>query len=249
MKLALVGTGRMGTAVEVVAEERGHAVAERFNSDNPLPDDEDALSESDIAVDFSLPDLAVEHIERYARWKQPAVIGTTGWYDRLDEVRGCVEEHDASILYAPNFSIGVAILVRSLRAVTPLLNQLPDFDPFIHEVHHVNKIDSPSGTALMLGEILLDGLDRKARIEPEAQHSKIADDALHVSSTRGGGVIGKHTITMDSPFDEITFEHRAKNRQGFAFGAVRAAEWLRGRTGLFTLDDMLEDLTSNKSTT
>lgn len=241
MKLALIGTGRMGTAVESVATERGHSVSARFNSGHPIGDDVDALRDADCAVDFSLPDAAVYNIEQYCRSGTPAVVGTTGWYDRLEDVRAGVDEHDASILYAPNFSIGVAILVRSLRSVTPLLDQLSEYDAFIHEVHHVNKLDSPSGTALMLGEILLDGLARKSRIEAETQHGRIDDDALHVTSTRGGGVIGKHTITLDSPYDEITLRHQAKNRQGFAFGAVKAAEWLRGRKGLFTLDDMLEE--------
>ena len=231
----------MGAAVEAVARDRGHDISARFDSENPLQDDQDALGGADVAVDFSLPDLAVENIDLYCRWGTPGVIGTTGWYDRLDEVRGVVDQHEGSILYAPNFSIGVAILVRSLRAVTPLLDRLSEYDPFIQEVHHVNKVDSPSGTALMLGEILLDGLDRKVRIESETQHSRIDDDALHVTSTRGGGVIGNHTITLDSPFDEITLAHRAKSRQGFAFGAVKAAEWLEGRKGLFTLDDMLAE--------
>lgn len=242
MDLALVGTGRMGTAVEEVALERGHRIVSRFSSERPLSDDAGALEGADVVVDFSLPEVAATHIDRYCRWRVPAVIGTTGWHDRVEEVAGRVREHDACILYAPNFSIGIAMLAHALRAVTPLLDRLPEYDPYIHEVHHVNKVDSPSGTALMLGQILVDALDRKGRVETETQHGRIDDAALHVTSSRAGAVIGEHRITLDSPFDSITLEHRAKNRKGFAFGAVKAAEWLPGRQGMYRMEDMLADL-------
>ena len=242
MKLALVGTGQMGKAVEALARERSHDIAARFNSDRRLIDaDESELEGIDAAIDFSLPSLAVDHIERYCRSGVPAVVGTTGWYERLDQVRGWVAEHDGTILYAPNFSLGVALLVRALRAVTPLLEELPEYDAFVHEIHHVRKVDSPSGTASMLAGILVDGLSRKTRVETETQHGRIDAGALHVTATRVGGVFGKHTIGFDSAFDGIELIHEAKNRQGFAFGAVRAAEWLAGRQGMFTLDDVLED--------
>ena len=249
MKLALVGTGQMGKAVEALALQRGHEVAARFNSDTRLVDaDESALDGVDAAIDFSLPSLAVDHIERYSRSRVPAVVGTTGWYERLDQVRRWVDEHDGTILYAPNFSLGVAVLVRALRAVTPLLEELPEYDAFVHEIHHVRKVDSPSGTATMLAGILLDDLSRKGRVETETQHGRIGADALHVTATRVGGVFGKHTVGFDSAFDSIELVHEAKNRQGFAFGAVRAAEWLAGRKGLFTLDDVLEDWIGTDST-
>lgn len=240
MKVALVGTGQMGKAVEMLALERGHEIATCFNSDAPLLDaDASALEGVQMAIDFSLPSLAADHIERYCRWGVPAVIGTTGWYERLDAVKGWVDEYEGSILYAPNFSLGVAVLVRALRAVTPLLEELPEYDAFVHEIHHVRKLDSPSGTASMLAGILVDGLSRKTRVETETQHGRIDEDALHVTSSRVGGVFGTHTIGLDSPFDTLKLIHEAKNRQGFAFGAVRAGEWLEGKKGLFTLDDFL----------
>lgn len=240
MKVALVGTGQMGQAVEMLALERGHEIAARFNSDEPLlAADPSALEGVQVAIDFSLPSLAADHIERYCRWGVPAVIGTTGWYERLDAVKGWVDEYEGSILYAPNFSLGVAVLVRALRAVTPLLEELPEYDAFVHEIHHVRKVDSPSGTASMLAGILVDGLSRKTRVETETQHGRIDEDALHVTSSRVGGVFGKHTIGLDSPFDTLELIHEAKNRQGFAFGAIRAGEWLKGKNGLFTLDDFM----------
>ena len=146
-----------------------------------------------------------------------------------------------SVLYAPNFSLGVAVLVHALRSVTPLLEKLPEYDAYVHELHHTRKVDSPSGTALLLANVLVDGLSRKTRVEPETQHERIASEALHVTSTRVGGVVGHHTVGLDSPYDQIQLVHEAKSRQGFAFGAVRAAEWLPGKKGLFTLDDVLKD--------
>jgi 4-hydroxy-tetrahydrodipicolinate reductase len=242
MNIALVGTGNMGQAVAAVAEERGHAVVARFDAAHPLTETEAAnLNGADVAIDFTLPDVALDHIERYCRWQQPAVVGTTGWYDALDQVRAWVEQHDATLLYAPNFSIGVALLVQALQRLVPLLDQLPEYDAALHEVHHTNKMDSPSGTAHMLADVLVDGLTRKTHVTTEAQHQRIDPAALHVSSTRLGSVFGEHTVTLDSPYDQITLAHAAKNRRGFAFGALMAAEWLSGRTGLFTLDDVLAD--------
>lgn len=242
MTLALVGTGQMGQAVAAVAEERGHAVVARFDSARPLTEVAASdLNGADVAIDFTLPDVALAHIERYCQWRQPAVIGTTGWYDALEQVEAWIDQYDAAVLYAPNFSIGVALLVRTLRRLAPLLDQLPEYDAALHEVHHTNKVDSPSGTALLLADVLVDGLARKSHVTTEAQHQRIDPAALHVSSTRLGSVFGEHTVTLDSPYDQLTLTHAAKNRSGFAFGAIRAAEWLVGRTGLFTLDDVLAD--------
>lgn len=233
----------MGQAVERIAGERGHEVVARFNSSSPLlqaagPAE---LNGADVVIDFSRPELALGHIERYCQWGRPAVIGTTGWYDGMDAVRKQVGQSEAAILYAPNFSLGIAILVYALRSVTPLLDKLPEYDAFIHELHHARKLDSPSGTALMLADILVDGLARKTDVETETQHGRIRPEALHVTSTRVGSVVGQHTVGFDSPYDQVTLVHEARNRQGFAFGAVRAAEWLPGRKGLFTLDDVLNE--------
>ena len=150
-------------------------------------------------------------------------------------------QSEAALLYAPNFSLGVALVLRALRALGPLLDRLPEYDVAVHEAHHTGKVDSPSGTALLLANALLDDLARKTRLEIETQHQPIDPDALHVTSSRLGSVFGEHTVYLDSPFDQITLMHQAKNRQGFAFGALMAAEWLPGRKGLFTLDDLLLD--------
>ena len=240
--------GRMGEAVSELAARRGHEIAARFDeyidqypSLPDISDLPDALESADVIIDFTLPDAVLENIARYCRWGIPAVIGTTGWYDRLDEVQVLVDKHEGSILYAPNFSIGVALLAQVARSILPLLDKLPEYDVAVDESHHIGKADSPSGTALMLGDLIVDGLDRKHHIETETQHGRIDAHALHVTSSRLGGVVGKHDISLDSPFDKLVLSHDAKNRRGFAFGAVRAAEWLPGRKGLFTLDDLLAE--------
>ncbi len=251
MRLALVGTGQMGQAVAEIARERGHEIASRFNSERPLlkASGPEACGEADILIDFSLPDLAPDHIRRYCEWDCAAVIGTTGWYGELSQVGEWVEASSAGLLYAPNFSFGVTLLRRALEGVAPLLEALPDFDAYVHEVHHTRKADSPSGTALMLADILLEHLSRKKRVETETQHEPIDDGALHISSTRVGGVYGRHEVGFDSPYDELRLIHAAKNRRGFAFGAVRAAEWMPGKRGLFTLEDVLAEWPKTTSST
>ncbi|MEP0547521.1 MAG: 4-hydroxy-tetrahydrodipicolinate reductase [Rhodothermales bacterium] len=245
LKIALVGTGRMGQAVEAVVTGGPHEIVARFDASHPLADvrDPDAeLNGADLAIDFSTPDVALDHLHQYCFWGLDAVVGTTGWTDEIEKVRGWVEEGQNGLLWAPNFSLGVAVLVRAIRGALPLLEKLDDYDPFVHEVHHTGKVDSPSGTALLLADELLAGLSRKTRIEPETQHGRIDAAALHVSSTRAGHVFGEHTVGFDSAVDSLAFRHVAKGRSAFAAGAVRAAEWVHGRAGLFTLDDMLDEM-------
>ena len=244
MNIALVGTGRMGQAVEAVAAERGHDVVARFDAETPLLDarDDAALNGADVCVDFSTPDVALDHIHRYAFWGADAVVGTTGWTDSLEKVRRWVEEGQGALLWAPNFSLGLALVERAIAGLLPLLDRLDEYDAAVHEAHHTGKLDSPSGTALRLAEVLVGGLARKERVEPETQHGPIDPAALHVTSQRVGRVLGEHAVTLDSEVDQIQIVHTAKSRRAFAVGAVRAAEWVRGRQGLFTLDDMIGEL-------
>ena len=169
MTIALVGTGRMGQAVEAVAAERGHAVVARFDAHQPFLEatGASALCGADVAVDFSDPSIGHAHVERYAEWGLRAVVGTTGWTADLDALRASLEASGGAVVVAPNFSLGVALVVRALRGMLPLLNRLEDYDAFVHEVHHTAKLDSPSGTALRLADVLVDGLERKTRVEAE----------------------------------------------------------------------------------
>lgn len=243
MKIALVGTGRMGQAVEAVATSRGHVIVARFNSGRPLASASGpaAMAGAEVAIDFSLPSLVVDHVRQYCTWHQPAVIGATGWYEALPDVEALVASGATPILYAPNFSLGIAVLNHALRAVGPILDRLPEFDAALHEVHHTGKVDRPSGTALALAETLIGSLERKKRLETTPSDGRVDPEALLVTSSRIDSVFGEHTVTVDSPFDQVVLSHAAKNRQGFALGAVKAAEWLPGHKGLLTLADVLQD--------
>ncbi len=247
MKLALVGTGKTGQAVERMALEQGHEIVARFNSGRPVLDhgSKADFGACDVVIDFSKPALALPHIEHYCNLGLNVVMGTTGWYDDLSHVEQWIGTHDCALLYAPNFSIGVAVLSRVLDLAAPLFNKLSEYDVGVHEAHHHYKLDSPGGTALHLANILLQQLDRKKQLATETQHEQIPVSSLHVTSQRLGHIFGQHTITFDSQFDQITIAHNAKNRNGFAFGAVRAAEWIAGKNGLFTLDDLLDDWLTN----
>lgn len=244
LRIALTGYGRMGKAVEAaVAARAGAEVVATFDAENPLVEvrDADELNGADVVVDFSTPDTVLDNIHRYCFWGIDAVIGTTGWYDDLGRVAEWVEEGQNGVLYAPNFSFGVAALVRAIRGALPLFERLDEYDAHVHESHHTGKVDSPGGTALMLASLLVDGLSRKSHVEVETQHGRIDPAALHVTAARVGAVFGEHTVLLDSPFDQISFKHTAKGRDAFAEGAVRAAAWVKGRQGLFSLDDLLAD--------
>lgn len=254
LRIALVGTGRMGQAVKAAAGAAGHAVVARFDSANPIADlrDDADLHDAELAIDFSAPDAALDNLHRYAALGLDAVVGTTGWQgdpgsgprQALARVQAWVQEGQIAVLHAANFSLGVAVLRRALRAALPLLDRLADFDAYVHEVHHTGKQDSPSGTALLFADDIVDGLARKTYVEPETQHGRIDPAALHVTSTRAGSVFGEHTVGFDSEAEALVFRHIAKNRSVFAEGALRAAAWLKAeeRQGLFTLDDLLDDI-------
>lgn len=243
MNIALVGTGKTGKAIEALALAQGHSIIARFNSGNPLLGQEDAsvFDSCDVVIDFSAPTLALRHISYYCALQLNVVMGTTGWYEQLTDVKEMVGASGNAMLYAPNFSIGVVTLSRILEKAAQLFDKLPEYDMGLHEAHHKYKLDSPSGTALHLAQILTDHVERKTHITPDAQYEQIPATALHVSSQRVGHIFGQHTVTFDGPYDQITLAHNAKNRDGFASGALRAAAWIIGKKGLFTLEDVLND--------
>lgn len=241
MKIALAGTGKTGQAIARLAMENGHDIVARFNSAAPILENRVQLAGCDTVIDFSEPRLAISHIKHYCDVGINVVMGTTGWYDQVSQVADLVSAAGIGLVYAPNFSIGVAVLSRVLGRAAQLMDKLPAYDVSVHERHHRFKLDSPSGTALHLANILLDNIDRKKQLATETQHQQIPATDLHVTSQRLGHIFGQHTITFDSPYDELVLTHDAKNRDGFAFGAIRAAEWIAGRKGAYTLDDLLND--------
>jgi len=234
MRIALIGHGKMGREVEAAAREQGDEIVHIFEIDRPVQ--AALLSDVDVCIEFSTPQAVVDNIRAACAARKDIVVGTTGWYDRLPEVRRAATE--SGVIYSANFSLGVNIFFRIVRAASELMRNAPDYDAYVHEVHHRQKIDSPSGTALRLGEIVMGGIDRKKRIEVNRAEGKIDPSALHVTSTRAGVVAGVHTVGFDSEADSIEITHSAKSRRGFALGALHAARWIRGKKGVFTMDDV-----------
>ena len=234
MKIALIGFGKMGREIDAVAREQGETIAKVFEIDSPVrPQD---LAGIDVCIDFSTPDSVLSNIKSAVEAQKDIVVGTTGWDRHLSEVRSIVK--DSGLLYSSNFSLGMNIFFRIAAHAAELMRNSPEYDPYVEEIHHRQKADSPSGTALSLGRILLSRIDRKKGILAQPSEGKIPEDMLHISSIRAGTVTGIHTIGFDSEADLIELRHTAKNRRGFALGTLRAAQWLQGRKGIYTMDDV-----------
>lgn len=228
-KLAIVGYGKMGQAIESVAKQKGFEITDIFDIENLL--NENQNYRFDVAIDFTTPDAIIDNINKYAKLKKNAVVGTTGWYEHLGEVKKIVEEAEIGIIYSSNFSVGVQIYFKIVEEISKIMNHFEDYDAFVHEIHHKYKKDSPSGTALTIGNILLENLQRKHKISTSAK--EFTPDSINISSSRGGEVVGIHSVTFDSSFDSIEVIHRAKNRSGFALGALIASQSIFGKKGLF----------------
>lgn len=248
MRIGIVGYGRMGRLIESLALQKGWEIGAIVDPVVDLPSvtarepSGAALKDCDAVIDFSSPDAAVDNILLYGREGIPAVIGTTGWYDRLQEVRKELAGTPASIIYSGNFSIGVHIFLSIVRHAARLVDGFDDYDALVSELHHAGKADSPSGTALMLARAVTENMKRKKRLETGRLDRKREADELHVVSGRVGSIPGTHTVIFDSPADTLELTHRARSREGFAYGALAAAQWVAGgRKGIFTLDDMLGD--------
>ena len=234
MNIALIGFGKMGREVERAAGESGDTVVACFDSSSPAS--RRALVRAEICIDFSTPEAVIEHMELAAESGIDIVVGTTGWYQHLDQVRGLFG--DSAMLYAHNFSVGMNIFFRAVKQMGALMNGAPEYDVYVQEHHNSDKVDSPSGTALRLGDILLEQVDRKKQTHTGSPAGGISPDSLQLSSLRAGTVPGSHTVGFDSPADSIELRHASKNRAGFAIGALKAARWVIGKKGVYTMDDV-----------
>ncbi len=262
MKIALIGYGKMGHAIERIARIRCHEIVSVIDIDNAADMDGDVFASADVAIEFTTPATAPGNIVRATSHGVPVVCGSTGWAAAKDEVEKCVTDAGSALLASSNFSIGVNIFNAVNRRLAHLMSHLPQYTPYMSETHHVHKLDHPSGTAITLAEGIIAENERigkwvdkgmvNAVSELPTKEEKLetitvgnfAADELPVMSYRRGEVPGIHTVLWDSPVDSIKITHSAKSRDGFALGAVIAAEWLAGKKGIFTIDQMMEELLS-----
>lgn len=237
MKIALIGYGKMGKTIEQIAKDRGHEIVSIIDIDNLQDFESEAFKSADVAIEFTRPDVALGNVRKCFAARVPVVVGTTGW--NLNDVKEELEANGNTLFWASNFSLGVNIFAAVNRYLAKVMNGFPEYNVAMEEVHHIHKLDAPSGTAITLAEDILKNLDRKKAWTKETENS--ASD-LAIKSIREGEVPGIHTITYDSPVDSITITHDAKSRAGFALGAVVAAEFTAGKKGLLGMSDMLKSI-------
>ena len=241
MRLAIIGYGKMGKEIERLAIERGWTVGLRVDIDTPSVSSSQRNS-VDVVIHFANAHTLVDDLTPWAEAHKSIVVGTTGWQDQLSKVQNLVTKYQIGLIYASNFSLGVNIFFHLVKSAAQMMNQFPEYDAYIHEIHHKNKVDSPSGTALTMGKIILQHLQRKKEILNVPPTGKIRPEQLHISSTRSGAIVGTHILAFDSSADTIELKHTAKDRSGFAIGALLAAEWICNKKGLYTMDDVFQDL-------
>lgn len=247
MKIAIIGYGKMGHAIESIAKLQGIGVSSIIDpsSDDASSDSisDEALEDADVAIDFTSPDTVMANIEAVAKTGTSLVVGTTGWYDDLEKAKKIVKKYEIGLVYSPNFSIGVNLFFRMVRNAAVLMDQFPDYDPFIYEMHHNQKTDAPGGTAKILADIIIKNIKRKKRIAADRINDrKINPDELHVASIRAGYNPGVHVVGFDGEADTIELKHTARSRTGFAEGAILAAKWINNKEGFYTLDDIISGM-------
>ncbi len=230
MKIGLFGYGKMGKMIERIAQERGHSIIAKIDADAQQID----YTAMDVAIDFSMPDAAYNNITGCFENGMPVISGTTGWLDRYSEAVAICEKHQGAFIYASNFSLGVNLFFELNAQLAKMMAGLKEYNVSMEEIHHTQKLDAPSGTAITLAEGIIQNSDY------EKWELDNADErTIPITSIREGSVPGTHSITYESAVDKIEIKHEAFNREGFALGAVIAAEWLRGKTGVFTMKDVL----------
>jgi 4-hydroxy-tetrahydrodipicolinate reductase len=240
VKILLIGYGKMGQIIERLAIERGHEIVGKYDTQNPYSTDTHV--KADVAIEFSSPELAVGHINSCFLNQIPVVVGTTGWYKELDQIKQNCAQYNGSLFTATNFSLGVNLFFEMSKQLTKIMNG-HNYDCNIREIHHTEKKDAPSGTAITLAENVIKSSSTLNHWEllDNGQGIKGNDsqEALPIYAERLPNVPGTHILSFESSVDCIKLEHEAKNREGFAIGAIVAAEWLIGKTGVFGMSDLL----------
>lgn len=230
MKIALLGYGRMGKEIEKIALQRGHEIVIKSTGENTYD-----INEADVAIDFSVPASAYSNISNCINNNIPVVSGTTGWLDKYNEIVDLCNEKGGAFIYASNFSLGVNVFFELNKQLAKMMSTLEQYNITIEEIHHTQKLDAPSGTAITLAEGIIENTNKKAWELDE----KTSEENIPITAIRTPDVPGTHTVTYSSEVDTIDIKHTAHNRQGFALGAVIAAEWLHNKTGVYTMIDVL----------
>jgi 4-hydroxy-tetrahydrodipicolinate reductase len=236
MNILLIGYGKMGKMIEDIALLRNHNIAYVIDKEEDWNNLD--VKEIDVAIDFSSPYTVVDNIVACFNRNIPIVVGTTGWYGRLNEFRDLANQEQKGLFVASNFSIGMSIFNKINEQLAILMNAQPSYDVSIEEIHHVHKLDAPSGTAITLAETIIDNLDRKTNWELNCEDEK--SNIINVTAQRIGEVSGTHSVTYSSEVDDIIITHQAHNRKGFALGAVLAAEFMKGKTGFYGMKDLIK---------
>lgn len=236
MKIALIGYGKMGKEIEKIALDRGHDIVLKIDIANPEDLTIRNLQQADVAIEFTIPSSAVANYRLCFEAGIPVVSGTTGWLDRLDEVTQTCQQLNGTFFYASNFSLGVNIFFALNKKLAALMANRPEYKVEMEEIHHTQKLDAPSGTAITLAEGILENIPS---ITTWVNNSTDNSQELGIISQRTGEVPGTHIINYDSEVDTIQISHRAKSRKGFAFGAVLAAEFSQGKKGVLNMNDLL----------
>ncbi|GAA4276316.1 4-hydroxy-tetrahydrodipicolinate reductase [Aquimarina mytili] len=230
MKIALLGYGKMGKTIEKIAVQRGHIIALKVDKDDTTYD----LSDIDVAIDFSIPSAAVNNITNCFNARVPVVSGTTGWLEYYEMIVNLCKEKKGSFIYASNYSLGVNLFFELNKKLAKMMAPLDGYTIAMEEIHHTEKLDAPSGTAITLAEGIIENTDKKNwKLEQGDQNT------IPISAKRIDKVPGTHTVLYSSEVDDIEIKHTAHNRNGFALGAVVAAEWLSDKTGVFGMKDVL----------
>lgn len=239
MKIALIGYGKMGHAIERIALDRGHEIVAKIDIDNAADFDSPAFASADVAIEFTTPATAVDNYLRAFKAGVPVVSGTTGWVDKMPQIKEMCADKGATFFWTSNFSIGVNIFFALNKYLAAIMAKEPQYIPSMTEIHHIHKLDHPSGTAITLAEGVM---ENNPNLKSWTESENPAQDELPIAHIREGEVPGTHIVKWDSPVDCITIEHRAKSREGFALGAVMAAEWISGKKGWLTMDMMMKDI-------
>ncbi|MDO9152885.1 MAG: 4-hydroxy-tetrahydrodipicolinate reductase [Paludibacter sp.] len=237
MKIALIGYGKMGKIIERIAHERGHEIVSVIDIENIEDFDSEAFHKADVAIEFTTPKVALENIRYAFGAGVPVVSGTTGWIKNVSELKNEIETGGNTLFWSSNFSLGVNIFMAANKYLAKIMNQFPEYHVEMTEVHHTQKLDAPSGTAITLAEGIFENLDRKKLWVKE---NGTKPEELAIKSIRRGEVSGIHTIRYESAVDTIEITHDAKSREGFALGAVVAAEFTAGKKGLLGMEDLLK---------